>query len=85
MTRQHCTLDKTALTQMSQEIAEVLKKHLPDAQMTDINTQYVRTGAVNRVQIVALNQDRQEIFALSAELNCPPPPGTLNLKYKTTN
>ncbi|MFN3786350.1 MAG: hypothetical protein ACK4RS_05865 [Thiothrix sp.] len=85
MAQQHCTLDEKALTQMSQEIAEVLKKHLPDAQMSDINTQYIRTDAVNRVQIVALNQNRQEIFALSAELNCPPPPGTLNLKYKTAS
>ncbi len=78
-------MDDMTLAQMVDEIAEVLCKYLPHADVCNLRLETTQIEGKSYVQIFASSDHKSEIFSVSAELQHPPPePSQLNLKCVTT-
>ena len=78
-------MDDATLAQIADEIAVLLRKHLPLGSSTTLRAETSRLKSKSCAQIFAFTPDRQGVFSVNAELRHPPPqPGELNLKCITT-
>ncbi len=72
------------LMQMSEEIAALLMKHLPEGKTAALSGDTVKLKSKTCVQIFGSSVQHRAIFSLNAVLRRPPP-SSLNVKCFTHN
>lgn len=81
---ERCCLDEATLTQMVEEIADLLSNCLPGGGEVALRAESTRTKNKRYAQMFAFRPDLGGVFSVSAEIRCPPPdPANLNLKCIT--
>jgi len=76
--------DDEQLAWMSQEIAALLVKHLPEGKSVALSGEIARLRSQTCVQIFGSNADGMAVFSINAVLRHPPP-RQLNVKCVTNN
>lgn len=76
--------DDDRLVQMSEEIAALLVKHVPEGGTVALSGDMVRLRSETRVQIVGSSVKCKAIFSLNVVFRRPPPSG-LNVRCFTHN
>jgi hypothetical protein len=77
-------IDDDQLAWMSQEIAALLVKHLPEGKTVALSGEIARLKSQTRVQIFGSNAEGKAVFSINAVLRHPPP-HDLNVKCITHN
>ncbi|MBO0612579.1 MAG: hypothetical protein RL122_1653 [Pseudomonadota bacterium] len=74
--------DDDQLVQMSEEIAALLVKHLPDGKMVALSGEAARMKSETCVQIFGSNSEGEAVFSINVVFRRPPP-RHLNVKCFT--
>jgi len=77
-------IEDNQLAWMSQEIAALLVKHLPEGKAVALSGEVARFKSQTRVQVFGSNAEGKAVFSINAVLRHPPP-RHLNVRCVTNN